>query len=117
MPDPPNVLMSNVPVTLTTYTGTGAVAGSEVFVVPPASTRGMERFTTVQISFSADPGAYVFNLLGSLDGTNFGILETTAISKTTVIAVATIRTNVLFIRLDQVSKANAVTATALLMVA
>lgn len=90
-------------------TGTGAVAGT-IFAVPQ---RNKDIFVGVQISFSADPGAYVFSLQGSLDGTNFA--EILAITGTTVNAVENHNVSGLkFVRLNQTSKANAVTANAIL---
>lgn len=96
------------------YLGTGAVTG-QVIALPPALP-GQENFTTVQLVFGADPGAYVFQLLGSLDGVTFTALTTNELSKTTVNAGVKLATNVPFIRLDQTSKANSVTGTAQLMV-
>jgi hypothetical protein len=107
-------LMSNVPYAPAVLTGTGAVTG-EILAVPPASTRGSERWITVAVSFSADPGAISFNLMGSLDGTNFATLQNFAVA--TLPILATIKANVTHVRFDQVSKVNSVTATPLLMVA
>lgn len=110
-------LQSGVPETLTGMVGTGAVTG-QIFGIPPGGSRGISgRTLSVQITFSADPGTYVMNLMGSLDGTNFILLNTSDISKTTSACLAQIPVNVIQIRLDQVSKANSVTANAVLMVA
>jgi hypothetical protein len=90
------------------YTGTGAVSGT-LYCVPFG--RGVERFVEVQISFSADPGAYVFELRGSNDVAVAPTIIGANIAGTTV-SVIVKRDAALFLRLDQVSKANAVTANA-----
>jgi len=110
-------LQAGVPETLSAMAGTGAITG-QVWGIPPGHSRGVTgRTLTIQITFSADPGAFVYNLMSSLDGVNFILLNTTDVSKTTSPVLAQIPVNVIQVRLDQVSKANSVTATPILMIA
>jgi len=108
---PVEALVNNTPVVGLSggYTGTGAVSGT-VYAVPLG--KFTERFIEVQITFSADPGAYVFELQGSNDGSNFAILGTNLAATTVPLFVK--RDSAKFIRLNQISKANAVTANTLL---
>lgn len=98
-------LATNIPVT-GTYAGVGALAGTP-YAVPFG--RGVERFITVAIVFGADPGLYVFNLMASNDGVTFVPFDTQITGTTVNIIVK--KPTARFIRVDQVSKANAVTAT------
>lgn len=111
MPTP--ALMTGVPYNPPTLAGTGAVTGQIVAI--PITQGKSERFVTVQLTFGADPGAYVFNPLISLDGVNFISQGTTTVSATTVGVIAVFRVNAPFFRLDQTSKANSVVATPTLL--
>jgi hypothetical protein len=105
------VALNEIPQTQAT-TGTGAVAGT-IFAI--SQRQKGDLFLGIQIAFSADPGAYVFELHGSVDGVTFGLLGA-QITGTTVTAIRTVNVSGMkFVQLNQVSKANAVTATAQLV--
>lgn len=106
-------LSKNFPATgrVGNYTGTGAVSG-DVFAVPFRAGGYPGRFLQIQITFSADPGAYVFAMTVSND-VNGPFVEApngSQITGTTVPGFGYFDA-FRFIRVDQVSKANAVTAT------
>lgn len=108
--------MRGIPISQVFGTGAGALVGTPIAI--PKRTGVSESFVTVQLSFSADPGINVFNLMGSLDDVIYTLIETALISGAGGVnysKLAKIPCNVNFVRLDQVSKTNVVIPTALLM--
>lgn len=93
------------------YTGTGSVLG-DVLAVPFRAGGYPGRFIQIIISFSADPGAYTFQMLVAHDvaGPFVEPPGGTQMTGTTVPGIGYFDAW-RFIRIDQVSKANAVTAT------
>lgn len=102
-------LMGGFPFVGLTTTGgqLGAVLGTVVAV--PQKRQGGDIAISVQMTFSGAPGASVFKLMMSNDGVNF--LDTGLTISDTASMVKTMLAAVLFLRLDQTSKTNAVTAT------
>lgn len=106
-------LVTGTPVVSHSSALTGAITGTP-FAVP---VRGGKVTTpiTVQFTFASAPGASVYNLMGSLDNVTYFPLNSAAITEAVAFQVLTFLVNVKFIRLDQVSKTNAVLSTGLLM--
>lgn len=106
------IALNEIEQTATALTGTGAVDG-DTFAISQRSRKDL--FVGVQIGFGADPGAYVFDFQVSVDRVTFGQLAP-QITGTTVSAMRQFNvTGFKFCRVNQVSKANSVTATVKLM--
>lgn len=105
-------LMSGVPYSQT-FLGTGAVVGNPV-AIPVKSGRGMNPAITVQITFGANPGNYVFAPEVSEDAVNWFPLTTLTGTDASVKMENYEDFSNLFFRLSQTSKTNSVTATALI---
>ena len=107
-------LMEGVPTVglTTTAAQTTGVSGTLYGIV--AKTNGRKRNLTIQMVYSGAPGASEYNLMGSIDGTNFEQIGSDLTGTDTLVEF---ETNVTFLRLDQVSRANAVTATGYLFLA
>lgn len=98
-------LATGVPVS-ETFTGTGTVAGTR-FGTPLGKTG--ERFVQINVKFSADPGAYVFEVQAASTDLFYGTVQQITGSDATnkVVKVAGYQ----IMRIAQISKTNSVTAT------
>jgi hypothetical protein len=97
---------------------TGAITGT-AFGVPIRGGK-VDTPITVQMVFASAPGASVYQLMGSLDGTNYAPLQVsdgsiTLVTFTEASLIIKYKVNVKFVRLDQVSKTNAIQSTGRLM--
>lgn len=109
---PTEAFVTGTPVIGITTSATGAVTGT-IFAVTQKSGQA-ERALTLQLVFASAPGASVYRLFQSLNGIDFSqvgadITEAVPIIKNLI--------NAKFVRLDQVSKTNAILATGSLMIA
>ena len=111
-------LVTGTPVTSHSSALTGAITGTP-FAVPIRSGK-QDTPITVQLVFASAPGASVYNLMGSNDNVDYApipVLDAsiTVFTITEASLITRFRVNNLFVRLDQVSKTNAVQSTGTLM--
>lgn len=106
-------LVTGTPITglSTTAAQLAGITGT-VFAVPVRGGKEVNPLT-VQLVFGAAPGNYIYQLFGSLDGTNFSQIGSDITQAAS--AILTVSINTKFVRLDQVSKANAVTTVGSIM--